>query len=40
LVVGNHASQRGLRIYLAASMVTAALMGAAGYWGGELLING
>ena len=40
LLVGNHASQRGLRIYLAASMVTAALMGAAGYWGGELLLNG
>ena len=40
LVVGSHASQRGLRIYLAVSMVTAALMGAAGYWGGELLLNG
>ena len=40
LVVGNRASHRGLRIYLAVSMVTAALMGAAGYWGGELLLNG
>jgi uncharacterized membrane protein len=40
LVVGNHASSRGLRIYLAVSMVTAGLMGAAGYWGGELLLNG
>ena len=40
LVVGNHASTRGLRIYLAVSTVTAALMGAAGYWGGELLLNG
>ena len=40
LVVGNHASSRGLRIYLAVSMVTAALMSAAGYWGGELLLNG
>ena len=40
LVVGNHASPRGLRIYLAISMVTAALMSAAGYWGGELLLNG
>jgi len=40
LVVGNHASSRSLRIYLAASMVTAALMSAAGYWGGELLLNG
>ena len=40
LLVGNRASQRGLRIYLAVSMITAALMGAAGYWGGELLLNG
>ena len=40
LLVGNSASRRGLRIYLAVSMVTAALMGAAGYWGGELLLNG
>ena len=40
LVVGNHASSRSLRIYLAVSMVTAALMSAAGYWGGELLLNG
>ena len=40
LLVGNRASSRGLRIYLAVSMVTAALMGAAGYWGGELLLNG
>ena len=40
LLVGNHASRRGLRIYLAVSMVTATLMGAAGYWGGELLLNG
>lgn len=40
LLVGNQASRGGLRIYLAFSMVTAALMGAAGYWGGELLLNG
>ena len=40
MLVGNRASRRGLRIYLAVSMVTAALMGAAGYWGGELLLNG
>src|SRR5690349_10497868 len=40
LLVGNQASRHGLRIYLAVSMVTAALMGAAGYWGGELLLNG
>jgi uncharacterized membrane protein len=40
MLVGNRASRRGLRIYLAVSMVTAALMGAAGYWGGELLLKG
>ena len=40
LVVGSHASNRGFSIYLGAVLVTAALMGAAGYWGGELLLNG
>jgi uncharacterized membrane protein len=40
VVVGNHASQRAFKIYLAASVVTCGLMGAAGYWGGELLLNG
>ena len=40
ILVGNRTSRGGLRIYLAVSMVTAALMGAAGYWGGELLLNG
>jgi uncharacterized membrane protein len=40
LLVGNRTSRCALRIYLAVSMVTAALMGAAGYWGGELLLNG
>ena len=39
LVVGNHASNRAFRIYLGAVLITAALMGAAGYWGGELLLN-
>ena len=40
VLVGNRASPQSLRIYLGVSMVTAALMGAAGYWGGELLLNG
>ena len=40
LVVGNHASSRAFRIYLGVAFVTAALMGAAGDWGGELLLNG
>lgn len=40
LLVGERASSRSLRIYLGISMATAALMGAAGYWGGELLLNG
>jgi uncharacterized membrane protein len=40
LVVRECASSGTFRIYLAFSMVAAALMGAAGYWGGELLLNG
>jgi uncharacterized membrane protein len=40
LVVRDRASSRAFAIYLAASMLTAALMGGAGYWGGELLLNG
>jgi uncharacterized membrane protein len=40
LVVGSHASNRAFTIYLAIALLTAALMGAAGYWGGELLLNG
>jgi uncharacterized membrane protein len=40
LVVGNHASNRFFRMYLGMAFITAALMGAAGYWGGELLLNG
>lgn len=39
LVVGKHPSQRAFKIYLAASVVTSGLMSAAGYWGGELLLN-
>lgn len=40
LVVGNSASSRGFKVYLTASLTTGALMSAAGYWGGELLLNG
>lgn len=37
LVVGNRASNRAFNVYLAASVITGAVMGAAGYWGGEAL---
>jgi len=40
LVVGKHASDNAFKVYLAASVVTGGLMSAAGYWGGELLLNG
>ena len=40
IVVRDHASARAFKIYLAGSMLTAVLMAAAGYWGGELLLNG
>ena len=40
LVVGNRASNSAFKVYLAASVLTGAAMGAAGYWGGELLLNG
>jgi uncharacterized membrane protein len=40
LVVGNNASNRAFRIYLGIALIAAALMGAAGYWGGELLLKG
>src|SRR6266436_670300 len=40
LAVGSRASNRAFRIYLSVAFVTAAFMGAAGYWGGELLLNG
>jgi uncharacterized membrane protein len=40
LMVGNRASNPAFRIYLAAAVLTSALMGAAGYWGGELIMNG
>jgi uncharacterized membrane protein len=40
LVVGNRASSFSFRAYLAAAMITGVMMGTAGYWGGELLLNG
>ena len=40
LVVRDRASARGFKIYLAGSMLTAVLISAAGYWGGEMLLNG
>ncbi len=40
IVVRDRASARAFKIYLAGSMLTAVLMAATGYWGGELLLNG
>ena len=40
LVVGNRASNRAFKVYLVASVLAGAVMGTAGYWGGELLLNG
>ena len=40
LVIGRRASNRAFKIYLVVSMLTGALMASAGYWGGELLLNG
>ncbi len=40
LAVRDRASRRAFGIYLTASLATAGLIGAAGYWGGELLLNG
>lgn len=40
LVVGKSASRHAFKVYLAASVITGAVMGTAGYWGGELLLNG
>ena len=39
LVVRDRASSLGFKIYLAGSMLTAILLAATGYWGGELLLN-
>jgi uncharacterized membrane protein len=40
LVVRDRASARGFKIYLAGSVLAAVLISAAGYWGGEMLLNG
>jgi uncharacterized membrane protein len=40
LVVGSRASHGAFKVYLTASVLTGGLMAAAGYWGGELLLNG
>src|SRR5258708_31902200 len=40
VVVGSRASTRSLRLYMGVALIAAALMGAAGYWGGELLLKG
>jgi uncharacterized membrane protein len=40
LVVGKRASNHAFKIYLLASMLAGGLMATAGYWGGELLLNG
>jgi uncharacterized membrane protein len=40
LLVGTHASNAALKLYMGVALSTAALMAAAGYWGGELLLNG
>ena len=38
-LVGDKASFRGFTVYLVALFLTAGLMGGAGYWGGELILN-
>lgn len=38
-LVGDKASFRGFTAYLVLLFLTAGLMGGAGYWGGELLLN-
>ena len=40
LIVRQSASRRAYAVYLACSAVTAVLMTAAGYWGGELVLGG
>jgi len=40
LAVRDRVSRRAFKVYLAASLITAGLCGAAGYWGGEMLLNG
>jgi uncharacterized membrane protein len=40
LVIGKRTTNRAFKVYLVASMLTGALVATAGYWGGELLLNG
>ena len=40
VVVRDKASHRAFGIYLLFSAIAAALIGIAGYWGGEMLLNG
>jgi uncharacterized membrane protein len=39
LALGNHCSQGAFKMYLAVSVVMCGLVGAAGYYGGELLVH-
>jgi uncharacterized membrane protein len=38
-LVGENASQGAFRVYLGTLLVVSGLMSAAGYWGGELILN-
>ena len=38
-LAGDKVSFRGFTVYLVVLFLTAGLMGGAGYWGGELLLN-
>jgi uncharacterized membrane protein len=40
LLMGDKASGRGFVVYIGVLFLTAALMAGAGYWGGELILNG
>lgn len=40
VLVRNQASRKGFGIYFAMIVITAGLIATAGYWGGEMLING
>ena len=40
IVAGRHLSRPGFGVYLGVLALTALLVSAAGYWGGELLVRG
>jgi len=40
VLTGEKASRRAQAVYLLALLVTAGLISAAGYWGGEMIVNG